>query len=73
MILINGTSKVRLQLIVNVAFAIIAIPLINFFCSLWGVEGVLLIPTAVLVVLTFVGKIQLMRIVNGTAKGIWLK
>ena len=73
MILINGTSKVRLQLIVNVCFAIISLPSIYMFCRLWGIQGALLIPTATLVILTLIGKIQMMKITNNTAKGIWLK
>ena len=36
MILINGTSMVCLQLIINVCFAIISLPCICLFCRLWG-------------------------------------
>ncbi len=73
MILINGTSNVRLQLIINVCFAVISIPSIHIFCRLWGVQGVLFVPTMTLIVLTLVGKIQIMKIVNNTATGIWLR
>lgn len=71
MILINGTSMVCLQLIINVCFAIISLPCICLFCRLWGVQGALLIPTVTLAVLTLIGKIQIMKIVNNRATGIW--
>lgn len=56
MILINGTSKVRLQLIVNLCFAVISLPSIHAFCHLWGIQGALLVPTMTLAVLTLIGK-----------------
>ena len=62
MYLINGTSRVRLQLIVYLLIAIIAVPLMTLFCRLYGVEGILI-----------VGKIQITKILKNTAKGIWLK
>ena len=71
MILINGTSMVCLQLIINVCFAIISLSCICLFCRLWGVQGALLIPTVTLAVLTLIGKIQIMKIVNNRATGIW--
>ena len=71
MILINGTSMVCLQLIINVCCAIISLPCICLFCRLWGVQGALLIPTVTLAVLTLIGKIQIMKIVNNRATGIW--
>ena len=71
MILINGTSMVCLQLIINVCFAIISLPCTCLFCRLWGVQGALLIPTVTLAVLTLIGKIQIMKIVNNRATGIW--
>lgn len=73
MYMINGTSKVRLQLIVYVAFALVSIPLMNLLCKMYGVEGILLIPTIVFAIQALIGKIQISKIVNSTAKGIWLK
>lgn len=73
MYMINGTSKVRLQLIVYVTFALISIPLMNLSCRMYGVEGILLIPTIVFAIQTLIGKIQISKIVNLTAIGIWLK
>lgn len=73
MYLINGTSKVRLQLIVYLLFAIIAVPLMNSCCQHYGVEGVLIIPIIVFGLQAIVGRIQILKIINGTAKGVWLK
>lgn len=73
MYMINGTSKVRLQLIVYVSFALISIPFMNLSCKMYGVEGILLIPTVVFAIQALIGKIQISKIVNSTARGIWLK
>lgn len=73
MYLINGTSKVRIQLIVYLLFALTAIPLMTFFAKRFGVEGVLIVPAVVFGLQACIGRIQILKIVNGTAKGIWLK
>lgn len=72
MYLINGTSKVRLQLIIYVVFAIIAIPFMNFCCKWYGVEGVLIVPILTFGLQVIVGRVQILKIINGTAEGIWL-
>lgn len=48
MYLINGTSKVRLQLMVYLIFAVVSIPVINICCIHYGIEGALIVPTIVL-------------------------
>lgn len=73
MYLINGTSKVRLQLIAYLLFAIVSIPLMNFCCKRYGVEGVLIVPATVFALQACIGRMQLMKMMAGTAKGIWLK
>lgn len=73
MYLINGTSKVRLQLIIYLLFAIISIPTMQFACSKLGIEGVLIIPIIVVTTQAIIGKIQLNKILNKTANGIWNK
>ena len=73
MYLINGTSRVRLQLIVYLSIALIAIPLMQLCCRLYGVEGILIVPTLTFGLQALIGKIQIAKIVNNTAKGIWLK
>lgn len=73
MYLINGTGKVRLQLLVYLLIAIFALPLMQLSCRLYGVEGVLIVPTITFGLQALIGKIQITKILKNTAKGIWLK
>lgn len=69
----NGTGKVRLQLTVYLIFAFVSVPLMIYFCKHYGIEGVLLIPTLVFAIQSIIGKIQITKIIKGTASGIFLK
>lgn len=73
MYLINGIGTVRIQLLIYLSFAIVSWPLMTLACRLWGVEGIVFVPTIVLLFQTLFGKIQLRKILSKTAKGIWLK
>ena len=73
MYLINGTSKVRVQLIVYVSFALISIPMIVFSCQSFGIAGAVIVPALAYVIQAIVGKVQITKIVNGRATGIWNK
>ena len=73
MYMINGTGKVRLQLLIYLSFAIIAIPIMNVTCKLWGVVGVLIIPTIVYGFQAVLGRIQILKLISGNAKGIFGK
>lgn len=73
MYLINGTSKVRLQLIVYLLIAVVAIPAMDYCCRIYGIEGILVVPVVAFGLQAVIGKIQLMKIIHATAKGIWLK
>ena len=73
MYLINGIGTVRIQLIIYLSFAIVSWPLMTLACRLWGVEGIVIVPTIVLVFQTVFGKIQLRKLLNKSAKGLWLK
>ncbi len=73
MYLINGTSKIRLQLIIYLSIAVVALPAMNYCCKICGIAGVLIVPTIVFGLQAIIGKIQLMKIIHGTAEGIWLK
>lgn len=73
MYLINGTGKVTLQLIVYVIFALVSIPLMIMFSKMWGVVGVVLVPILVYLAQCLAGHVQIKRILNNTAKGIWNK
>ena len=73
MFLINGTSKIRLQLIIYLSFALVSIPLMKYCCKYYGIEGILIVPTTVFILQAFIGRVQILKMINGTAKGIWLK
>lgn len=73
MYMINGTGKVRLQMIVYICFAVISIPLIGLSCKVYGLEGVLLIPSLIFFIQAIIGKIQIRKLINGTATGIFNK
>lgn len=73
MYLINGIGSIRIQLVIYIIFAIISWPMLVLFCRYFGVCGIVLVPAIVLSFQTLFGKIQLSKIVNGKASGIWLK
>lgn len=71
MTLINGTGKVRLQLIIYLMFSLISIPLMNLCCVLYGIHGILFVPVATFILQMILGKMQLMKILRESATGIW--
>lgn len=73
MYLINGIGKIRIQLIVYVAFAIVAWPLMVWASRSFGLCGVVIVPSSVLLVQAILGRIQLMKLLTKSAKGIWAK
>lgn len=73
MYMINGTSKVRIQMIIYILFSFVSIPLISYFAKNIGLEGIVLIPSIIYLIQGILGRIQIRKLINGTAKGIWLK
>lgn len=73
MYLINGIGTVRIQLVIYLSFAMVSWPLITLACRIWGIDGVVIIPTLVLFLQAVSGKIQLSRLLDNSAKGIWRK
>ena len=71
--LINGIGTIRIQLIVYVVFALISWPLMVYSCRYFGLVGILIVPSLVYLAQAVFGKIQLEKLLNGTAKGIWRK
>ena len=71
--LINGIGTVRIQLIVYFIFAVISWPLMVFLGREYGIVGIVLVPTMALLMLTTLAKLQLHKIMDNTAKGIWTK
>ena len=45
----------------------------TFCCKKYGVEGVLIVPIIVFGLQAGIGRIQIFKIITGTARGIWLK
>ena len=70
---INGTGKVRIQLITYSIIALFAIPVMIYSCHKWGLVGIVLIPSIAFFAQFIICRIQLKRIINQTAKGIWNK
>lgn len=54
-------------------FAIVSIPIINICCQYYGIEGALIVPTIVFGLQAVIGKIQITKIINNKAYGIWLR
>lgn len=69
--LISGIGKIKLQLYVYVAFAIIAYPVMTYSCRYMGIPGLVLFPTIVYVVQSWVMRKQMMKILTRRARGIW--
>ena len=70
---INGTGKVRIQLITYLIIAVFAIPVMIYSCRQWGLTGVIIVPSFAFFVQFIVCRIQLKKIINQTATGIWNK
>jgi O-antigen/teichoic acid export membrane protein len=70
---INGTGKVKLQLVALVSAALINIPLSILFAKYLqlGSAGVILATALCLMPVLILARIQYHRIINKTAKGIW--
>lgn len=71
--LINGIGTVRIQLIIYIVFAVVAWPLMIKFGREYGIVGVIMVPITALFFLAVFAKVQLMRIMNHKAKGIWAR
>lgn len=71
--LINGIGSIRIQLIIYCIFAILSWPLMIIFSHSCGIVGVIMVPIVTLIFQAIIGKIQINKITNQTANGIWLK
>lgn len=72
--LLYGIGKIRLQLIGSFVSGVVYIPLALFFSSLWGTKGVVVSSICLsLIAVAWMGPIQLSKILNGKATGIWNK
>lgn len=73
MTLVNGIGTLRIQVIIFVIFAAISYPTMNWCCMKFGVSGITVIPIIVYLAQAIFLRIQVKKIVSGTATGIWLK
>ena len=73
MYLINGIGTIKLQTIIYSVFALVAWPLLTFSCRLYGIYGILLFPSFVYLIQGILAKVQLNKLLNKTAKGIWIQ
>lgn len=70
---INGFGKLRLQTIIFIIFALISWPLFTYSARYFGITGIILVPAAVYFVQGISAEIQIKKILNKTATGIWKK
>ena len=73
MYLLNGIGKVQIQLYIYVFFALISIPLMNYLSKEMSIYGILVVLTIVYAVQGIIGRIQINRLLNNTAVGLWNK
>lgn len=71
MYMVNGTSKFFLQMIIYIFFSIISLPIMIYMAKSLGVIGVLIVPTITYMIQAVFGRIQIKKIINNTARGIW--
>lgn len=71
--LINGMGKIRFQLWYSVVIMIMFLPLAQFLGQSLGIVGILLAMIIVNVPGFIFGRYQVIRLINGTASGIWNK
>ena len=71
--MINGIGTLRIQLILYVVFALVSWPVFSWLGRSWGLVGIILFPSLVYLVQGIFAKIQLGKIINRTASGIWAK
>lgn len=70
---LNGIGKIRLQLYLVIVSGIINIPMAIFLGRWIGLAGVTLANTILFAVMGIIFSIQVKKIINNNAKGIWAK
>lgn len=73
MYLISGIGKVRIQMVIYGSFTLISIPSMIFLGRYGGLEYMLLFLSIIYLIQGIIGKIQLTKLINNTANGIWNK
>lgn len=71
--LINGIGKIQLQLYVYLSVCLIYIPIAVYFCKWFGLKGIVWANIIVAIVFSIISEIQINKLMNNKAKGIWNK
>jgi O-antigen/teichoic acid export membrane protein len=71
--LLNGLGKIRLQLYVSLVASILYIPAVIYLGKIWGLVGITVISTFFFIVTGAIYAIQVKKLVNKSAVGIWNK
>lgn len=72
-ILLNGMGKIRLQLYLATLSGIIYIPLVIYFGKILGLEGITYLSTVFFIFTGIIYSIQIKKLLNRTAIGLWDK
>lgn len=73
MILLNGTGKVFLQMVIYIICALVSIPTCVALCGRLGVPGILIVLSSVYALQAGAARIQLNKILLNQSTGIWDK
>lgn len=71
--ILNGIGILKLQLIMNVLEAVIFIPLAFILGKQWGIHGMVMAMIVTNLPVLITNTIQVTKVTNHSAKGIWLK
>lgn len=71
--LIYGVGKIKLQLISSFVIGIINLPVTIFFCHAWQLNGIVFSQILMSLSISWVGTVQLNKLLNKSAYGIWNK
>lgn len=71
--LINGIGKVKIQLITKIISCVMYVPSAIFLCEWRGLDGIVWANILIAIILAIIPEIQLRKLLNGAANGIWAK
>lgn len=71
--MINGIGYIKIQLYIYISIAIVSWPLMVWGGRMYGIVGVLAVPTLCTTTQTIFAYIQLEKILNKKAEGLWIK
>ncbi len=70
---LNGIGKIRIQFYYSILLGLITIPLTLYLGRKIGLEGVILSTCIILFINSLFAPVQYLKIITGSANGIWLK